>query len=297
MRAQLAYQSLGQHAQQRRTQQKRLNAHVGQARDGAGGIVGVQGGEHQVAGQRGLNRNLRGLKVTDFTDHDDVRVLPQNGAQGLGKVKFDLRVDLGLPDTGEFILDRVFDGHDVVAPGVQPRQRRIQGGGFARAGRAGDQHNAVRLGHQRLKAAQHLALHAQRFQTQAAFGFVQQAQHRTLAMGAGDGRHPHIHRPGADAQGDAPVLRQPALGNVKLGHDLQAGNQRRMQRTVGLHHLAQRAIHPKTHAGVAFIGLDVDVAGTVARSLRQQRVQHADDWRVIGRLQQVFNRRQVLHHA
>ena len=41
----------------------------------------------------------------------------------------------------------------------------------------------------------------------------------------------------------------------------------------------------------------MDVAGAIARGLGQQRIEHADDGRVIGGFQQVFNGRQVLHHA
>jgi hypothetical protein len=57
------------------------DAHVHQARNGLRRVVGVQGGEHQVAGLRGLDRDLGGFQVADFADHDDVRVLAQEGAQ------------------------------------------------------------------------------------------------------------------------------------------------------------------------------------------------------------------------
>ncbi len=61
--AEFAQQPLRQHAQQRAAEQKGLDTHVGQARDGAGGVVGVQGGQHQVAGERGLDGDLRGFEV------------------------------------------------------------------------------------------------------------------------------------------------------------------------------------------------------------------------------------------
>ncbi len=96
---------------------------------------------------------------------------------------------------------------------------------------------------------------------------------------------------------DAAVLRQALLGDVELGHDLQARDQRRVQRLVGLHHLAQRAVDAKAHRARALVGLDVDVARAVLGGLREQRVEHADDRRVVGRLQQVLHRRQLLHHA
>ena len=94
---------------------------------------------------------------------------------------------------------------------------------------------------------------------------------------------------------DAAVLRQALFGDVELGHDLQPADQRRMQRAVGLHHLAQAAVDAEAHRAAALVGLDVDVAGAVLHRLRQQRVEHADDRRVVAGFEQVFHRRQVLH--
>ncbi len=46
-----------------------------------GGVVGVQRGEHQVPGERGLDRDLRGLAVADLADHDHVGVGAHDRAQ------------------------------------------------------------------------------------------------------------------------------------------------------------------------------------------------------------------------
>jgi hypothetical protein len=51
------------------------------ARDNADRVVGVDGREHQVAGERRLHRQVGGLAVADLADHDDVRVLAQRRAQ------------------------------------------------------------------------------------------------------------------------------------------------------------------------------------------------------------------------
>src|SRR5690242_10527578 len=56
------HQALRQHADQTRGQEEGLDAHVAQARDGAGGGVGMERREHQVAGEARLHRDLRGLE-------------------------------------------------------------------------------------------------------------------------------------------------------------------------------------------------------------------------------------------
>ena len=48
---------------------------------------------------------------------------------------------------------------------------------------------------------------------------------------------------------------------------------------------------------MAFVGLNVNIAGTVACGLRQQGIEHSDDGRVIGRFQQVLYGGQFLHDA
>ena len=70
-----------------------------------------------------------------------------------------------------------------------------------------------------------------------------------------------------------------------------------MQRAIGLHHLAQRAVYPKSHTRMPLVRLDVNVAGAVARGLGQERVQHANNRRIVRGVKQVGNRGQLLHDA
>ena len=56
---------------------KRRNAHIHQARQCLRRIVGVQRGEHQVAGLSRFDGDTTGFQISDLTDHDDVRILTQ----------------------------------------------------------------------------------------------------------------------------------------------------------------------------------------------------------------------------
>ena len=113
MRAEPADQALRHHAFDRAGDQERLDAHVDQPRVGAGGVVGVQRAEHQVAGERGLNGVLGRFQIADFADQHDVRVVPQDAAQRVAERQADLGVHLNLVDPFELILDRVFGGDDL----------------------------------------------------------------------------------------------------------------------------------------------------------------------------------------
>ena len=78
-------------------------------------VVGVQGREHEVTGERGLDGDLRGLVVADLTDEHDVGVGAQDRAQRGGEGQPGLGVDLHLVDAGEPVLDRVLDRDDVAS--------------------------------------------------------------------------------------------------------------------------------------------------------------------------------------
>ena len=123
-----------------------LDAHVDQAGERLRGIVGMQRREHQVAGLRRLDGDLGGFQVADFADHDDIRVLAQEGAQRGGKGQSHLVVHVDLVDAGQIDFGRVLRRRDVAILGVEDVEAGVQRHGLAAAGRAGHQDHALRLG-------------------------------------------------------------------------------------------------------------------------------------------------------
>src|SRR6266576_2220329 len=105
--ANLTHQTLRARHQNRARNQERLDPHVVQTRDRAGGVIGMQSGKHLVTGQRRFHRDIGGLVVANFTHHYDVGVLPQDRAQGRGKVQPDVVAHRNLIDSVELVLDRV----------------------------------------------------------------------------------------------------------------------------------------------------------------------------------------------
>src|SRR5690606_5542973 len=117
-----AHQALGEDAVDGGGEQVVLHAHVQQAGDAAGRIVGVQRGQHQVAGQRGLDGDARGFQVAHLADHDDVRILAHDAAQRVGEIQPDLWLGLDLVDAFDLVFDRILDGDDLDVGGVELAQ-------------------------------------------------------------------------------------------------------------------------------------------------------------------------------
>src|SRR2546430_13623925 len=98
----------------------------------------MQSGKYLVTGQRRFYRNVGGLVVANFTHHHDVGVLPQDRAQGRGKIQPDLVTYRDLVNPVELVLDRVLHRHDVVLRVVQFLEDGIERGGFTRTSQTGN---------------------------------------------------------------------------------------------------------------------------------------------------------------
>jgi hypothetical protein len=73
--------------------------------------------------------------------------------------------------------------------------------------------------------------------------------------------NPHVHLVVADLFDDPAVLRDPALGDVHVGHHLDARNDRQGEVDRRRRHLVERAIDPVADLEVLLEGLEVDVRG------------------------------------
>ena len=245
----------------------------------------MQRGQHQVARLRGLDRDFRRFEVADFADHDHVGVLAQEAAQGRGEGHALLDVHLHLVDARDADFDRVLGGGDVALLGVEDVQAGVQRHRLARAGGAGDQDHAVGLGEGVEVELLLVLLVAQLVDAQLGGAAVQQSQHHLLAEQRRAGGDAEVHLLGlGDVELDAPVLRQAALGDVELGHDLEAGGDAGVQLHRGLGHAAQDAVHAQADAELGFIGFEVDVRGAALDGVQQHLVDEAHHRRVVAAL-------------
>ncbi len=206
---------------------------------------------------------------------------------------------LHLVDAGEVEFDRVLGGGDVLRGLVQLRQRRIEGNRLAAAGRPGDQHHAEGLVDRLLEMLERRRLVPQLGHVQLQAGLVQEAEDDLFAEQGRQHGDAEIHvLAAAQLDLDAAVLGQPALGDVQLRHDLEAGGDGVLQLHGRLHDFVEHAVDAVADPEQALIGLDMYVAGFALDGVGQDEVDQLDDRRVFrGLLQRRYiHILMVCHH-
>jgi hypothetical protein len=239
--------------------------HVDHAVDGLGRVLGVEGGEDQVAGLgRGQGDRDR-LQIPQLADQDDVGVLAQDVLEGVGE-RLGVLADLALVDQAVLVgveeLDRVLDGHDVVvALPVGQVDQAGQGGRLARAGGPGDQHEPPG----QVGKAAHLGGDAEGLQGLDLLGDEPEGGPDRVALEVDVEPEPGLAGQGVGAVQLLLVL-QPlalALGEDRVDHRLGLG---RLQLRVVLQ-LAEAAVDPHGRLGP---GGQVQVGGAKGQHLLQQ---------------------------
>ena len=131
--------------------QKWLDPEVHQAGHGRCSVVGVQGAENEVTCQACIRCDRRRLQVANFTDHDYVRCLAQNGTQRDRKGQPDIRIYLHLIDAVHPVLDRLLDRDDFAVGFVDEIEAGIERARLAGTGRPRHEQNPVRQAKQSLE--------------------------------------------------------------------------------------------------------------------------------------------------
>src|SRR6267378_774358 len=283
----LASQALSHNQKERRRHQERGDSHVEQPRDRRRAVVRVQRGEHEVAGERGPNADLRRLEVARLTDQDDVGVLPEERAKRGGERTADPLVDLDLVHALQVVLDRILGGHDVHVRRVDRVNPRIERRRLAGAGRSSDQDHAVGLVDRGVELIEGPLVEAELGHVELQRVLVEDTEDRLLAEDRGERRHTEVDLAGVVAELDAPVLRQPPLGDVEVGHDLQSREDRRLEALGRCQHLVEDAVHAEADTEDLLVRFEVDVGGALLDGVHEHHVDELDDRRLVGRLLQL----------
>ena len=242
-----------------------------------------------MARQSGLNRDLDRLMVADLSDHDDVRVLAHDTAQAVGEGQTDRRLHLDLIDAVQLVFDRVFDGDDLLFDTVDLVERGVERRRLTGACRAGDQHDAVRLGDQAAELLELGALHPEFRQAPHGGLFVENTHDGALAVDGRNRGDAQVDLTARTADAHTAVLRQPPLRDVQIGQNFDAAQNGRVVPSGRGRLLVQHAVDPVPDTDFALEGFDMDVRSAVLNGLIDDQVDHLDDELFFRHLLQVVD--------
>ena len=114
-------------------------------------------------------------------------------------------------------------------------------------------------------------IHAERREVQPPGLLVEDTHDHALAVSRRQRRHAYVDRAAGDPEADASVLRQALLGDVELGHDLDARNDQWGDRAPALQHFTQDAVDAEAHHQAVFERFDVNVGRVFLDGLRRAR--------------------------
>src|SRR5208283_3630264 len=277
------HQPLRQNAIQRRDKVVRLDAHVQEAPEHVHHVIGVDGGEHEVARQRRLDGDLGGFVVANFAHHDLVRVMTQDGTQTAGEGQTLFFVDRNLGDAAYLILDRVFNGDDLVFVGLDLVDGGVEGRGFAAARRPGDQHHAVGFLDVAAKAAQVVVVEPDNVEREllellAHRLLVEHAEHGVFAVDRGHDGNAEVDGAATVFHAEAAVLGHAALGNIEFAHDLNGRNDGGVVLLAdGRHGAGEHAVDTKLDDHRVVPRLDVNIARPPLQRRKNRGVDQTDD--------------------
>ena len=185
-----------------------------------------------MSGHRRFHRHLQRLSITNFSHHDNIRILPQNGSQTRKEGKSDIRPHLSLIQAHHLILDRIFEGSNIYFRLIDIRETRIQRSSLSGTRWSRIQNNSVRISQIFLNNARIRPIQSQIFQQRNIFRLIHNTHYQFLS--------PHGRkRVGTQIDlfislsnsGHSGILRKPLfIGSHLTRLDLELGNDTIMKR-------------------------------------------------------------------
>src|SRR5450830_929861 len=249
----------------------------------------MQRGQDKVPGQGGLDSDLRRLAIPDLADEHNVGVLTQDAAQAVGERHVRLDIDLHLVESIHLVLDRVLHRDDVLSGRVETVECGVQGRCLAGAGGAGDDNHTIRLADDVVEQGQRIIEESKVLKGHHGTALVQDAQNDLLAVDGGQRTDAEVDGLVLDAQGDTAVLGLAPLGDIHIGHDLDAREHAGLDVARQFLLLLQDTVDTVADAQVVLLRLHVDIRRALDDGLGDEGVDQPNDGRVLTHLAQLLD--------
>ncbi len=137
---------------------------------------------------------------------------------------------------------------------------------------------------------QHLRAHAHVGERPPPPFAVEQTEHHALAVQRGRRGHTHVDRAILQPQTDAAILRQPTLGDVEIGHDLEPADDRRREMRRRRRRGLQHAVDAIADAQPIGERLEMHVGGARLERFENEQIHQPHHGRLVGEVHEVVER-------
>ena len=234
-----------------------------------------------MTGDRSLDGDGCSFAVTNFADHNDVRVLTQNRTQGVGEGQLGLDVDLYLIDAFDVGFYGVFNSDDVDAVAVELAQSGVQRGGLTGTGGACYQNDAVGVVHNAVKLDQIIGRQTEGLLAAVQRFFLVQSHDALFAVNRRQCGDTDIVFTAVNGHRETAVLRLSLFRDVHAADNLDTGNDRGQQLGIVLGGGVQGTVNTVADTNAVGACFDVNIGCTLTNRLFHQRVdQHNHGGRV-----------------
>ncbi len=220
--AQRPQEPLRQHGRQALGDLEGFEPEVREPGDCRGGVYRVQRAEDEVPCVSGLSHNLCDLRIADLADHDDVGILPEEGAKHGRERIARAAVHGNLCDARHRTLHRILDADDVRAPRPEVPERGVEGRGLAGAGGTRDQNQTVRPCQRPFEPQQRVGVVSKAVERLQGAMAVDDPHDQLFPVHGGHAREPDVDTPAVHIDPEGPVLRLVPDGNVRAPQDLES---------------------------------------------------------------------------
>src|SRR4029077_18615407 len=216
-------------------------------------------------------------------------------SQSAGERQSLFLIHWNLRNAANLVLDRVFNGDDLVFIGLDFVHRGVKRGRLAAARRPRHQHHAVRLFNIAAKLAQVFLVKTNYVQSQRAELlahrlFVEHAEHSVFTMNRRHDGNAEVDRPAVVLDAETPVLRHASLRDVELTHNLDARDHGRMMLLANRRHgLCQHAVDAELDHHRVIAGLDVNVGSAPLQRRKNRGIDQPDNRTGVARRRQLVD--------
>ena len=177
---------------------------------------------------RRANRNFRRFCITGFTNHDNIRVLPQQCTQSHCKGHSGGHIYRSLGNIWQILFHWVFNGGNIYGTLCQMLQYHIQGGSFSGTGRPGNIDDSIGCRHHFHQHVIGIFIHAKVACVINLCIRGQITQYDFFPVCGG--QYGNTHADILQYHMKVTVLRNSLFCNVQIAHDLNSGNNGIVQR-------------------------------------------------------------------